>query len=162
MYNISSDLWERGTMDKDIQNINKEIFNLLRCYSMIATPNEILNKYTYYSDDMSSNRFKNNKIYELIVLIRIERLFDLGEIDEDTKNLLTNLYKQYRIVYDKLGNDLREGFKNVDKIQHSSYRRKLNVISDKLNEYGLLDEFDFESAFMNEIDSKILKKIKSN
>ena len=148
-------------MDKEIQNIYKEISNLLRAYSMVITPNTLSNKYKYSNHPESSNIYRDNKIYELIVLVRIERLFDLGQINEETKEMLKNLYNQYRIVYEQIGKDLQEEQKNgksVDRIHHSRLRNKLNVIADKLNEYSLLDEFDYESAFLNEIDAKILKK----
>ena len=148
-------------MDKDIQMIGKKIFNLLRTYSVTSTPISISNKFDYLKDNQISNKYGNSKIFEIIVLYRIERLYDLGKIDYDEKMFLIRLYDQYKKIYDEIGNDLHEELinkKSYDKLNHFLLRNKLNVISDKLNEYSLLEEFDYENAFITEIDSKIIKK----
>ena len=148
-------------MNKDIQNVTKEVFDLLRGYSMEATPSNILNNFCNSHKPIGTNEYSNNTIYELIVLIRLERLYDLGKIDVDKKTFLTNLYKEYLKTYELIGKDIQDEMlnsKKYDRLKHSLLRNKLNVIAEKLNEYALLEEFDYSHAFIREIDSKILTK----
>ena len=151
-------------MNSNLEKIGTRVFNLMRSNSFIKKTRDIFPKYNLELNESEDiQEYGKYNLFQLIVLTRIERLCDLDLIDIEEKKFLLNIYRQYLEIYEELGKDIEsEMLHNIkyDRFQHTILLGKFNAISEKLNKYGLLEEFDYKEAFINEIDSKLIQKIK--
>ena len=93
-------------------------------------------------------KYGDTTISDLICLVRIERLFDLKLIDENQKERLIYIYNEYKEI------ETNKKLLVENKLLHDKY----NLIKQKFIELGIIEEFNYEDAFINEIDTKLKSK----
>ena len=146
-------------MNKDLNIIVKELCSLLDCqhkvtkvYSEIdhtPVPENVIDGLVKYGDTTISN---------LICLVRIERLYDLKIIDENEKEKLIEAYNEYKrlesiIASKKFGKFL--GKEESDEEYDPRMDELFTLIREKLVTLGIIENFNYEQAFINEIDAKL-------
>lgn len=147
-------------MDKDLSNVICEISTILSCHSQVKTVEQLLYRMPVPKEiEKSTCKFLDRRIFDIIVLTRIERLYDLKQISKEQKEELLFDYKNYQELCENNAKLLSENKRNDD------VSKKLRVVYDRLNKYGLLNIFNCEQAFINQIDneitnSKTYKKVK--
>ena len=93
-------------------------------------------------------KYGDTTITDLICLVRIERLFDLKLIDENQKERLIYIYNEYKEL------EANKKLLGENKLLYDKY----NLIKQKFIELGIIEEFNYEDAFINEIDTKLKSK----
>ena len=148
-------------MNKDLENVIKEvgteIWARTYCWEIDSLIHhsqdkvDSLVKYRYYTID------------QIIELTRIERLFDLKLISLQDKKALLEEYKEYRELCSKIFefelDQFTDKISKDKKLDEKLYLRK-EELKTKLFLFGILDDFNFEEAIMNEVDNKLKQKVK--
>ena len=73
-------------MDKDLSNVISEISTILSCHSQVKTVEQLLYHMPIPEEtEKSAYKFLDMRILDIIVLVRIERLYDLKQISKEQK-----------------------------------------------------------------------------
>lgn len=140
-------------MNKDLELILNKLSNDIDINNKMQRVDSV---FYHLFDQLSSNDEKVLNIYgkykinDIVSLIKIERLFDLGIISDEEKKILVDKFNEYRAVNNKTN------ILNLDVIE-----RKDNL-EEYLNRYGILDKFSYEDAIRDKIDKDIYNKVNSN
>ena len=138
-------------------------------WSTVAkTFGDIIEYKKWYYHTLSSDQknayqeYKDYSINSFLCLLKIERLFDLGYIDKAKKELLIDAYNIYRKISVFGGKDEFYAMINgkTIAISEEEFRNrwaKKNEYGSLLDEYGILEDFNYYDAFINQTDSDIRK-----
>ena len=147
-------------MNKDIKNIIQNISSMIQ-----AKSNTSIGSYFYHipiskEESTSIEKYADYTIEEIIHFLRIERMFDLNIINIDEKE---ELYKDY-IEYQKLRRVLISQFiKNIQEVEINGKEQlgneRYNFLEEKLISYGVLVNFDYEKAILNQVDNEVKIKL---
>ena len=151
--------------------MNKDIKNIIQSFSSMiqAKSNTSIASYFYHipiskEESTSIEKYADYTIEEIIHFLRIERMFDLNIINIDEKE---ELYKNY-IEYQKLRKFLISQFiKNMQIVEHEVekndedqlIKERYNFLEEKLMSYGVLVNFDYEKAILNQVDKEVKIKL---
>lgn len=148
-------------MNKDLENVIKEVGNEIWAHTYCW---EIDNLIHHSQDKVDSLvKYRNYTIAQIIELTRIERLFDLKLISLQDKKKLLKEYKEYSELCSRIFGFELDRFigkiSKAEKVDEKMYLRRQELES-KLESLGILGDFNFEEAIVNEVDSKLKQKAK--
>lgn len=138
-------------------------------WSTVAkTFGDIIEYKKWYYHTLSSDQknayqeYKKYSIGSFLCLLKIERLFDLGYIDKAKKELLIDVYNNYKKlnfvtssgVYYAVLNGTETAISEEE--FHNMWAKK-NEYGSLLDEYGILEDFNYYDAFINQTDCDIRK-----
>lgn len=149
-------------MNKDLDKVLKEVGNELCARTFCWKVDSFIN---YSQSDVSSLlKYRDYTIARIIELTRIERLFDLNLISLQDKKTLLKEYKEYKELSSIIiGFELDQFTGKISKDEKLDEKVCLREkeLENKLKSFGILEDFDYKEAIINEIDKKlILKKSK--
>lgn len=140
-------------MNEDLKAVVEEICSLIHNHhkgtkvyyelDYSPVPERLIDGLVKYGDTIIS---------DLIPLIRIERLYDLKIINEKDKQTLIEAYNKFK----ELESDINSK-KHSDEY-NPMLEESVNLLRDKLVKLGIIEEFNYEEAFINEIDAKLKSK----
>ena len=148
-------------MNKDLENVIKEVGAEIWAHTYCW---EIDNLICHSQDKVDSLvKYRDYTIAQIIELTRIERLFDLKLISLQNKKALLGEYKEYIELCSKIfGFELDQFTDKIskdEKLDEKLYLRK-EELKTKLSLFGILGDFNFEEAIINEVDNKLKQKVK--
>ena len=133
-------------MDKDLAVITGELLDTLEIENSVKKVQDVFADYGFSPETTKS--YKKYGIYniaDIICLVKIERLFDLGYINDEEKKSLIRDYKDYKILDNVIGvyevdvlfgdSYAEVGLSKEDYYEMSAKREKL---ADRLNKYGII------------------------
>ena len=148
-------------MDRDLENVIKEVGAEIWAHTYCWEIDSLM----HHSQDKVDSlvKYSDYTIAQIIELTRIERLFDLKLISLQDKKTLLGEYKEYIELCSKIfGFELDQftgKFPKDEKLDEKLYLRK-EELKTKLESLGILGDFNFEEAIMNEVDNKLKQKVK--
>ena len=157
-------------MNKDLKVIVEELLETLGIVNSITKVENTSDIHFYASEETLNSYKKYGKfsIEDIICLVRIERLFDLHYINEHEKEYLLKTYKDYKILSNVIGtfelDVLFDGSDDVDlsREDYHEMSERRDELTRKLNEFGIIESFNYEEAFFNQIDKDISRVYKDN
>jgi len=153
-------------MDKELEQVIKSVGGLTQIKSSITT----VGAYFHHiprsqAEEASITKYSQNTLEELIKFARIEKMCDLGLIDSNKKEELYSDYSEYQKLREIIGEWDREKIisefeerKPKEMDEDESLREKCKSLKDKLDSYGLMSEFNYEEAVMNQIGNELRQK----
>lgn len=152
-------------MNKDLQELIKEIGKL----TYIRTISQNVGAYFHHIPvdkdfDLILQKYSKYKMEQIIHFARIEKMNDLNIIDEKEKENLHTEYQEYQKLRKIAGNWIRENImaeykdSEVTIEEDKNVKERLNYLEDKLTSYGIITEFNYEEALMNQIDKEAKQK----
>ena len=148
-------------MDRDLENVVREVGNELWARTYCWEIDSLI----HHSQDKADSlvKYRDYTIAQIIELTRIERLFDLKLISLQDKKTLLEEYKEYIELCSKIfGFELDQFIGKIfkeEKLDEKLYLRK-EELKTKLVSFGILGDFNFEEAIINEVDNKLKQKAK--
>lgn len=153
-------------MNKDLENVIKEVGDEIWAHTYCCEIDSLI----HHSQDKVDSlvKYRDYTIAQIIELTRIERLFDLKLISLQDKKTLLKEYKEYRELCSRIFSFELTQFKEKISKDEKSYLRKLDEklylrkeeLKTKLFLFGILGDFNFEEAIINEVDKKLKQKVK--
>ena len=157
-------------MKKEIEIILQEILLDLEIRNNITKLSSIDD--TFEDNKETYSKYKKYTIEDIISLYRIEKLYENNSITSKEKEQLTKLFKDYLILNNVIASSELEVLFNesticLSKEDYNEMIEKREQIRNTLDKYGILDKFNYEEAFTNQIKKelkhkKLTKKKNSN
>lgn len=150
-------------MNYELNEIIKEMSESLKIKSEVTNVNSVYD-IKYYNPPREKERlikkYENLTISEIIQLKRIDELYEEGIISSEVRKDLLISYKDYKVLNNVIGMiELEvlfgENNTNTSKEDYFNMIIKREALEQILNEYGILDSFDYEEAFLNQINKEI-------
>ncbi len=145
-------------MNKEIELILEEILldlEIRNNITKISSIDDVLenNKETY-------TKYKKYTIENIISLYRIEKLYEEKFITSEEKEELIKLFKDYLILNNLVASTELEVLFNepsigLSKQDYYEMITKREEIRNKLDKYRILDKFNYEEAFTNQIKKEL-------
>lgn len=157
-------------LKKEIEIILQEILLDLEIRNNITKLSSIDD--TFEDNKETYSKYKKYTIEDIISLYRIEKLYENNSITSEEKEKLTKLFKDYLILNNVISSSELEVLFNesticLSKEDYHEMIEKREQIRNTLDKYGILDKFNYEEAFTNQIKKelkhkKLTKKKNSN
>lgn len=154
-----------GYMNKDLEQVIKSVSNLIQIKSSIMTVGSYFQCVPCSQEEQASiTKYALHSLEELIHFSRIEKMYDLSIIDSNRKEELYRDYKEYQelrfIIGFYLGKKCDNEEKMTDISVNASLKERCKYLEDKLTSCGIITDFDYGEAIMNQVDKEINQKIK--
>lgn len=155
-------------MDKQLEQAIKSVSGLMQIKSSVMT----IGAYFHHiersqEEETSITKYAQNTLEELIRFARIEKMYDLGIIDNDKKEELYKDYNEYQKLRLVIGTwDAEKIFAEFeerepkDMDEDDSLKERCKNLEDKLTSYGIISELNYEEAIMNQVDKEVKQKRK--
>lgn len=139
-------------MNKDLSIVFEEMCKMIDSYINSTNVGDMFFHLPIPSEQFNSAiGYMKYNFSDMIGILRIERLFELGKISEKTKNSLIDKYKKYKEI-----------LMNLDKSESDELKKLLEeqkkLIESELSKYGILNNFNIEESIIEEIDKEILEE----
>lgn len=158
-----------GYMNKDLEQVIKSVSNLIQIKSSIMTVGSYFQCVPCSQEEKASiTKYALHSLEELIHFSRIEKMYDLSVIDSNRKEELYRDYKEYQelrfIISSYLGKKILNEYDNEEEMTDisvdASLKERCKYLEDKLTSCGVITDFDYEEAIMNQVDKEINQRIK--
>lgn len=152
-------------MNKDLLVLIKEIGTLAYYRSISQNIGDYFHHIPVDKDfDLVLEKYSGYKMEQIIHFARIEKLNDLNIINDEEKEKLYTEYQEYQdlrivaghYIYETIIAEYEEREANIE--EDKNVKERLKVLEDKLTSYGIITEFNYDKAIINQIDNEIKQK----